>query len=321
MSQLVQYDAARTALQKAATIDEAKQIKDQSEALALYARQRRDSAMENWVAEIKLRAGRRIGEISAGLERQSNQHKPSGVPLLGRQHKRQTLKNAGLSKSVAHRFEKIASIPEAEFETVIAEAKSKNRPVTITDLERRVSKDQKRNDLKQGETKLPDDCYQLIYADPPWRYDYSKSTSRDIENQYPTMELDDICSLSVGDIAHSDSVLFLWATSPKLREGFKVIKSWGFEYKTCAVWDKQKIGLGYYFRQQHELLLVATRGNPITPDPAHRVSSVLSFKSTAHSRKPAEVYRVLEGMYPDTNRIELFARNNRPGWSVWGNQV
>lgn len=108
MSQLVQYDAARTALQKAATIDEAKQIKDQSEALALYARQRRDSAMENWVAEIKLRAGRRIGEISAGLERANNQY--NALPGAGKT-KHQTLKGAGLSTSVAHRFEKIASIP------------------------------------------------------------------------------------------------------------------------------------------------------------------------------------------------------------------
>jgi len=100
--------------------------------------------------------------------------------------------------------------------------------------------------------------YDVIYADPPWKYGFSKSDSRKIENQYPTMTTEEICELSVP--SKDNSVLYLWATAPKLLEAMKVIYNWGFEYKTCAVWDKEIVGMGYWFRGQHELLLVATKG-------------------------------------------------------------
>lgn len=162
--------------------------------------------------------------------------------------------------------------------------------------------------------------YPVIYCDPPWRYDYAESDSRAIENQYPTMELVDICQMPVGDIAHDDAVLFMWGTSPKLLEAIEVIKAWGFTYKTCAVWDKQKIGMGYYFRQQHELLLIATRGNLPPPEPHNRPASVFSFEREDHSSKPHEVAEMIERMYPEYSRIELFCRSPRDGWDVWGNQ-
>ena len=162
--------------------------------------------------------------------------------------------------------------------------------------------------------------FNVIYADPPWRYDYSVSTSREIENQYPTMELEDICNLPVSKISADDCVLFLWATSPKLLEAIEVIKSWGFTYKTNAVWVKDKIGMGYYFRQQHELLLVATKGNIPTPEPENRYSSIIQGERTDHSSKPELVYSILEKMYPEYPRVELFCRDPKEGWAAWGNQ-
>lgn len=167
----------------------------------------------------------------------------------------------------------------------------------------------------------PEGKYQLIYADPPWRYDFSKSDSREIENQYPTMELEDICSLPVGKWTDTDCTLFMWATSPKLDQAFGVIQSWGFTYKTCMVWVKDKIGMGYYARQQHELLLIATLGEPPTPEPANRPSSVVNAVRTEHSRKPDEFYAILERMYPNINKLEMFCREPRQGWNAWGNQV
>lgn len=163
--------------------------------------------------------------------------------------------------------------------------------------------------------------YPVIYADPPWRYDYSESTSRDIENHYPTMELDAICALPVSDLATDDAVLFLWATSPKLADAMRVVESWGFTYRTCAVWHKPQIGMGYYFRQQHELLLVATRGSIPAPAPADRPGSVITASRGAHSEKPAEFAELIERMYPTLPKIELFCRSPRSGWSVWGNQA
>ncbi len=162
--------------------------------------------------------------------------------------------------------------------------------------------------------------FAVLYGDPAWPYDSSESDMRVIENHYPTMTLDEICSLDVKGLAHDDAVLFLWATSPKLKEAFHVIESWGFDYRTCAVWDKEKIGMGYYFRQQHELLLVATRGNIPAPTPEHRPPSVIRSPRGEHSRKPESVYEIIEAMYPGLPKIELFARNARTGWSRWGNQ-
>jgi len=170
--------------------------------------------------------------------------------------------------------------------------------------------------------QLPPGVFDVIYADPPWRYDFSETETRKIENQYSTMATEEIAALAVPDRAARDSVLFLWATAPKLREALRVIEAWQFEYRTHAVWDKQIIGMGYWFRGQHELLLVATRGDFPPPPEASRVSSVLSEKRGKHSTKPNMIYDLIERMTPGAQaRVELFARSTRPGWSAWGNEV
>jgi len=163
--------------------------------------------------------------------------------------------------------------------------------------------------------------YPVIYADPPWRYEHSLSSNREIENHYPTMPTDEICALPIGDLANDDAVLFVWATNPKLEDAMQVISAWGFSYRTNMVWVKDKIGMGYYARQKHELLLIATRGQLPTPEPENRPASVIEYPRTDHSKKPEPVYEIIEGMYPELSKIELFARNKRKGWNSWGNQI
>lgn len=162
--------------------------------------------------------------------------------------------------------------------------------------------------------------YPVIYADPPWRYEQPNSESRAIENHYPTMPLDEVKALPVADIAFDDCVLFMWATSPKLAEAMQVIDAWGFTYRTCAVWDKQKIGMGHYVRQQTEHLLIAIRGEPPAPAPEDRPASLFSFPRGEHSAKPVQCYAMIERMYPGLPKLELFARSRRDGWAAWGNQ-
>jgi len=99
-----------------------------------------------------------------------------------------------------------------------------------------------------------------------------------------------------------------------------VIEAWGFSYRTCAVWVKDKIGMGYYFRQRHELLLVATKGKPPTPAPSDRLDSVIEATRERHSAKPVEGYEAIERMYPTLPKMEMFCRSPRDGWHVWGNQ-
>lgn len=162
--------------------------------------------------------------------------------------------------------------------------------------------------------------FPIIYADPPWEYEHTKTDNRRIDNHYPTMTLADICALPVANVAAPDAVLFLWATSPKLEEALQVMRAWGFTYRTNMVWVKPQIGMGYYARQQHELLLIGARGSLPVPEPANRPNSALTSPRTEHSRKPGEYYDIIERMYPEYARIELFSRTQREGWAAWGNQ-
>jgi len=188
--------------------------------------------------------------------------------------------------------------------------------------ERRQERVEKLADISRGSAPLiTGRRYPLIYADPPWKYEHVETESRAIENQYPTMELDDICALPLADVTTDDAVLFLWATSPKLAEAMRVIESWGFNYRTSMVWVKDQIGMGYYARQQHELLLIATKGQPPTPAPSNRPASVVKSPRTAHSAKPVEFYELIERMYPEFPKLEMFSRVPRDGWDAWGNQA
>ena len=165
---------------------------------------------------------------------------------------------------------------------------------------------------------LPLGIYNVIYADPPWKYDFSETTTREIENQYSTMSLDEIKAIPIP--ADENSVLFLWATAPKLLEAIEVMQAWGYQYKSNAVWDKKIIGLGYWFRGQHELLLVGTKGHFSPPAQELRISSVIESKRTKHSKKPDLIYETLEKMFPAGKFLEMFARDSRDKWTSWGNE-
>jgi len=163
--------------------------------------------------------------------------------------------------------------------------------------------------------------YDVIYADPPWRYDFSKVTNDAIESHYQTMSLADICAMAIP--SKKDSILYLWATAPKLPEAMSVMKNWGFTYKTNMVWIKPTIGLGYHARGKHELLMVGTRGNFHPPGAQSRYQSVINASKGEHSKKPNLVYSIIEEAYPPSEYklIELFARNKRDGWESWGNEL
>lgn len=160
--------------------------------------------------------------------------------------------------------------------------------------------------------------YGVIYADPPWRYG-NATPNRRIENHYPTISDEDICALRPP--VSKDAVLYLWATAPRLEVALDVIRSWGFAYKSGAVWDKEKLGMGYWFRGQHEHLLVGTRGNVSPPPQPERISSMIRCRRGQHSSKPDYVRDMIAKWYPDVLKLEMFSRMKRHGWDAWGNQV
>jgi len=168
---------------------------------------------------------------------------------------------------------------------------------------------------------LPEGIFDVILADPPWPYYLPLRGAPDAH--YKTMSIEDICNLEVEGVSiqekiADDSILFLWSTNPQLKVALGVIESWGFTYKTNLVWVKDKIGTGYYVRGKHELLLIATKGDIPPPVEEVRPSSVLHAPVREHSRKPDEVYDIIETLYPNRRYLELFARNPRENWTSWG---
>jgi N6-adenosine-specific RNA methylase IME4 len=165
---------------------------------------------------------------------------------------------------------------------------------------------------------IPEGTFNLIYADPPWKYDVN-FLSASPDSHYLTMKTEEICNMVVPST--DNAVLFLWATNPMLEDALRVMKAWGFTYKTNIVWVKDKIGLGFYVRGQHELLLIGTKEKTQPPEESRRMSSVLVAPSNGHSVKPEAAYSLIEQMYPDAHYLELFARNKRERWTSWGNEA
>ena len=167
--------------------------------------------------------------------------------------------------------------------------------------------------------------YAVILCDPPWQYTSGDQHSTEeqetvLGDHYPSMTLPDICSLPQAKLAATDSVLFLWCTSPTLEEAFAVVNSWGFNYKASMVWDKVAHNVGHYVSVRHELLLIATKGQP--PKVTKLVDSVYSEERNEHSRKPVYFRKLIDELYPQGKRIELFCRGSAAkGWDVWGEEA
>ena len=173
----------------------------------------------------------------------------------------------------------------------------------------------------------PTGRYGVILCDPPWQPDVGLlDPTRVIENQYPTMTVEQLCDLgeTVKGLSASDCVLLMWVVTPKVREAMQVMDAWGFTHKSGAVWVKDTIGMGYWFRSRHELLFLGTTGKPATPLEDTRADSVMQAPRRGHSQKPDEQYALIEAMFPGVPKIELFARpcSARPtAWATWGNEA
>jgi len=179
--------------------------------------------------------------------------------------------------------------------------------------------------------------YQIIYADPPWSY-YNDSTAEPncttIKGMrrppYSVMGSEEIARLPVQNIASDNCILFIWTTDYHLEKCLKVIKSWGFEYKTIGfAWQKLNKKFepicfmgAYTMKSGIELCLLATKGkNAHKLVKRHNVKSLIKSLRLKHSQKPDEVRERIVQLVGDLPRIELFAREKYPGWDVWGNEV
>ena len=168
--------------------------------------------------------------------------------------------------------------------------------------------------------------YQIIYADPAWQYRNMGSIQATANAHYSTMSNEDICNLSVKEIADDNCILFLWATFPKIQEALDVIKAWGFEYKTVGfTWIKKNkngsnfFGVGWYTKSNAEVCLIGVKGK--APKISNSISQIIETVRERHSQKPAIVREKIVEFCGDIPRVELFAREKTEGWDVWGNEV
>lgn len=184
--------------------------------------------------------------------------------------------------------------------------------------------------------------YNIIYADPPWHYE-DKAGKRGCHNHYNTMNQQELANLNVPDIAAADCVLFMWVTAPQLIAGITLMREWGFEYKTIAfTWVKAVksagvttkkmkglkteriefvpfIGNGHYTRSNPEFVLLGVKGRL---NREHKnIHSVHVSEIGKHSQKPDGIRKKIEKLYPNTKKIELFARQKVRGWHAWGNEI
>lgn len=181
------------------------------------------------------------------------------------------------------------------------------------------------------ENFLGSDRFATVMADPPWRF--TNRTGKVAPEhkrlaRYPTMTLENICSLPVADYLEDTAHCYLWVPNALLPEGLQVLSSWGFQYKSNIIWHKIRKdggsdgrGVGFYFRNVTEVLLFGTKGkNARTLAPGRRQVNMMQTRKREHSRKPDEQYELIEscswGPY-----LELFGRGVRDGWAVWGNQA
>lgn len=197
----------------------------------------------------------------------------------------------------------------------------------------------KLNPLKELYPSLPKKKYSVIYADPPWDYggklQYDKTTIKS-ENagfekdifissatfKYPTIKLNDLKKLEINSISADDCLLFMWTTGPHLQNSINLGEEWGFKYTTIAfVWDKQIHNPGRYTLSQTELCLVFKKGRIPSPRGARNIRQLVSIPRGKHSEKPIEVIEGITKMFPQQEKIELFARKNYIGWDNWGLEI
>ena len=174
--------------------------------------------------------------------------------------------------------------------------------------------------------------YNVIYADPAWRFSQGINRRKDIREkfgtneelsiQYSTMSDKEIIELNVADYADDNCVLFVWTTDAHLEVAIKAINNWGFKYKTVAfTWNKKRGFMGKWTVKQCEICLLATKGTAHKLLKSFKEKSYLEENKTEHSKKPNEFRKRIERMFGDVPKLEMFARTTAEGWDAWGNET
>jgi len=274
----------------------------------------------NKCEKYKIKIEMAFGEYYQGLKNDNRNSDPLSSQLTRDTDKKQAQEEIDKSRETINKYARMSSIKQADELLENYEVKCNDRGVEMSSAGfLRFAREEQHKDLP--EVELPDDKYRIIYADPPWKY--GNTMPQYVTEQadyYKLMTFDEICSMPIQKITQENAVLFLWVTSPMLEESFKIINAWGFQYKSSFIWDKIKHNMGHYNSIRHEFLLVCIKGS-CQPDIKKLFDSVQSIERKKHSQKPEEFRKIIDTIYPNGKRIELFAREKIKNWYVYGNQI
>jgi hypothetical protein len=273
---LVPLEQGRRALAEARTIQEAKQWRDLAKASAdLIKQQKLSEAAYLDAMELKLWAEARLGEFL----QENVQHQGGDARTLRANH---GARPDGISEWQSRTWQMLARVKD-QIPAYIAAARAKGKDLATAPLVKRAAR--RAADAKKRATLLQEALtgkFPVIYADPPWTY-HNVGLNGAASNHYPTMATEAICALPVPDITTANAVLFLWSSPPLLEDALQVMKAWGFSYKTNLVWDKDRIGTGFYIRSQHELVLLGVKGTGMCPEESRRPASIVRAERRRHS--------------------------------------
>jgi len=244
--------------------------------------------------------------------------------------KQDLARRAGLQPAAVRRTFSGQSNPTLA--TLSALARALRCDVDITSLVGTVDARQDSDLAREAVMDFSSECFgpvATVLADPPWRFQNRTGKVAPEHRQlsrYDTMTLEQICALPVVPVLAQQAHLYLWVPNALIAEGLRVMEAWGFTYKANIVWAKRRKdggpdgrGVGFYFRNVTELVLFGVRGSMRTLAPGRRQVNMIETRKREHSRKPDELYDIIEACSPGPY-LEMFARYPRSGWQVWGNE-
>lgn len=311
MKELAILTDAVKMLAEAKSLDEIKHIHGLLKVAEAYAKaEKLGMEAEAHAAELRLRAARKAGEAlveaketgeyGPGGDRKSSYHDGKMIPMS----------DLGITNHQSSDWQAMANADEEDFEEAVTKAKKKKATSdrAVANMLRKPKKTPKPPDIAEdlapaeSPTEAFEKLYSVIYASP----------------SYETMTTEEIAALPVTLLADENAMLFIWSPATLLADALKIINAWGFTYKTSMVWDKDIFDKGHYTKVQHELLLICQKGSISIPKEKNRPKSI--FRPTIYDEvgdKPREIYGIIESMYPDYDKIELFNDKSKPGWDRW----
>lgn len=328
--QMLSVERAREFLAKSKSVDEVRDVADKAKAVALYLRSR-DASIEsqNDAAEIRLRAERRLGELTSELPKQHGARGKAG-PGRGKNGVAQsdsvlsppTLAEQGIKKQDAAKWQQLAKIPEKKFEKFVEETKAKGERLTSSAPLKMVRQEKKAalaEELRAKPVPQVTGRFDVVVIDPPWLYEKrAEDVTQRGQVDYPQMELEAIKALPVAARAEDNCILWCWTTNAFMRAALECLDAWGFTEKTILTWGKDRMGNGDWLRGKTEHCILAVKGSPIVT--LTNQTTLLGAPVREHSRKPGEFYTLVESLCPGT-KLDMFGREPREGWVLWGAEV